>query len=622
MAEPPGAHRRRRLGRRLQPAGAGRRRCSRGELGGAIVLVFADRRLPGARVGAPSEGIADRARGARRRRGPRRLGPGRAARLGARAPTRRPGRLHARRRAARVLGALPRADPQRRIPSLLPAFPGAHAIGGRARRGRGRHRRARSTSSTRRSTAGRSSLQEAVPSCRRGRRGRAASAHPGRRAPAPAARRRAGCWPAPLTVVDGRVTHRPRRWRTRACPCRGGRCSRSPTRPAWSSSPPAWSAERFELVSTGGTARALREAGLQVTDVAAVTGLAGDARRAGQDAPSVASTGAILADLPPGRPPGAAERGRDRPVRARRREPLPLRRRRRATRASRSTSSSRRSTSAGRRMVRAAAKNHASVGIVTDPGEYAGRAGGAPRARPACREATRRRLAVAAFRLDRRLRRRSSPRELARCAMAACRHRRSRRTARRRGRPGRTAAAGAHRLSWIGPSTCATARTRTRPPRCTGCPGADPAPGRSRAASMPRAGQGAELQQPARRRGGRRPGARPARRGAASIVKHANPCGAAEAADAHRGLGGRPRRRPGQRLRRRGRADAAGRRARWRSGSPRIFLEVVVAPAFDDGGAQPSWPAKTEPAAARGPASWAARRSPAASCAARAAPSS
>src|SRR5450756_2633058 len=32
-------------------------------------------------------------------------------------------------------------------------------------------------------------------------------------------------------------------------------------------------ARGFELVSTGGTARALREAGLPVTDVAAVTGL-------------------------------------------------------------------------------------------------------------------------------------------------------------------------------------------------------------------------------------------------------------------------------------------------------------------------------------------------------------
>jgi phosphoribosylaminoimidazolecarboxamide formyltransferase / IMP cyclohydrolase len=38
------------------------------------------------------------------------------------------------------------------------------------------------------------------------------------------------------------------------------------------------------LVSTGGTAGALRAAGLAVTDVAEVTGFPGDARRAGQDA--------------------------------------------------------------------------------------------------------------------------------------------------------------------------------------------------------------------------------------------------------------------------------------------------------------------------------------------------
>jgi hypothetical protein len=44
-------------------------------------------------------------------------------------------------------------------------------------------------------------------------------------------------------------------------------------------------ARGFELVSTGGTARTLRDAGLPVTDVAAVTGLPGDARRAGEDAP-------------------------------------------------------------------------------------------------------------------------------------------------------------------------------------------------------------------------------------------------------------------------------------------------------------------------------------------------
>ena len=76
--------------------------------------------------------------------------------------------------------------------------------------------------------------------------------------------------------------------------------------------------------------------------------LPGDARRPGQDAPSAGPRRDPRRSAP-GRPsPPAARRG-DRPVRARRREPLPVRRRRRAARASPSTSWSRRSTSAGRR---------------------------------------------------------------------------------------------------------------------------------------------------------------------------------------------------------------------------------------------------------------------------------
>ena len=88
----------------------------------------------------------------------------------------------------------------------------------------------------------------------------------------------------------------------------------------------------FELVSTGGTARALRDAGLPVTDVAAVTGLPGDARRPGQDAPPARPR------RHPRRPPAAPTTARQlvaaahRAVRARRRQPLPVRRGRRAAR--------------------------------------------------------------------------------------------------------------------------------------------------------------------------------------------------------------------------------------------------------------------------------------------------
>ena len=78
-------------------------------------------------------------------------------------------------------------------------------------------------------------------------------------------------WPARLrsTAVTCALT---RRWSTQPCRFRAARCCRCRTRAV--SSPFATGLVRlgFELVSTGGTARALREAGLPVTDVAAVTG--------------------------------------------------------------------------------------------------------------------------------------------------------------------------------------------------------------------------------------------------------------------------------------------------------------------------------------------------------------
>ncbi len=47
-----------------------------------------------------------------------------------------------------------------------------------------------------------------------------------------------------------------------------------------------------ELLSTGGTAAALREAGLEVTDVSRVHRSGGDPRRSGEDAASAAARGA------------------------------------------------------------------------------------------------------------------------------------------------------------------------------------------------------------------------------------------------------------------------------------------------------------------------------------------
>ena len=96
-------------------------------------------------------------------------------------------------------------------------------------------------------------------------------------------------------------------------------------------------ARGFELVSTGGTARALRDAGLPVTDVAAVTGfpemLDGRVKTLH---PRI--HGGLLGRSSPCRPSTPAARRRDRTVRARRRQPLPVRSRPRAARHRTSTS--------------------------------------------------------------------------------------------------------------------------------------------------------------------------------------------------------------------------------------------------------------------------------------------
>ena len=154
-------------------------------------------------------------------------------------------------------------------------------------------------------------------------------------------------------------------------------------------------AERFELVSTGGTARTLRGAGLPVTDVAAVTGLAemldgrvktlhpsihggilADRRRAAHrealSEASIAPFELIVVNLYPfaaaAERPGITD---DELI-----EEIDI---------------------GGPAMVRAAAKNHANVGVVTDPGDYEAVLG-AIRDAGGLSEAIRRRLAVSAFR--------------------------------------------------------------------------------------------------------------------------------------------------------------------------------------------------------------------------------
>ncbi len=80
----------------------------------------------------------------------------------------------------------------------------------------------------------------------------------------------------------------------------------------------------FELVSTGGTARALRAAGLPVTDVAAVTGFPEMLGRSGQDAPP-AGPRRHPGRSAPGLSSGATRSSRHRPIRSCSRQPLSVR---------------------------------------------------------------------------------------------------------------------------------------------------------------------------------------------------------------------------------------------------------------------------------------------------------
>ncbi len=345
-----------------------------------------------------------------------------------------------------------------------------------------------------------------------------------------------------------------------------GTACRAQRRPAAPSSPsptsaacwswPAGCVERgWELVSTGGTARAIREAGLPVTDVAAVTGapemLDGRVKTLH---PRIA--GGVLADLRlPSHREQLAEQGIEpfelvivNLYRFEEAAARPERRRRRAHRGDRHRRAHPRARGGqeprlGRHRLR--------------PGRLPGR----PRRAGRARRAHGRHAA------------RPGPQGLPTDGGLRRGHRRhpvaplgARRTASRNGSPWGCAA---H-------SCCATARTPTRPRPSTRWPAADPAAGPFAARRHAPGRQAALLQQPARRRRRGGPGARPA--GCRGRHRQARqPLRRGEAARPARGLGACPRGRPGERLRRRrGGARPRGRRrsprpsraSSWRSSSP------------------------------------------------------
>ena len=544
--ERPGTDRGRRVG-----AGSNLRALAaaaeRGELGGTIVLVFADRACP-ALDWAAEQGIetalvpggddATLAETLRARRGGRR----------------RPRRLHADRRARRSSAAF-----GGRIlnthPSLLPAFPGAHAVADALAHG------VTVTGCTvhlvdETLDGGPIVAQEAVAVLPGDD-----AATPARRGSAPSS---TGCCRGAVALAArgravGRVEAAPCRARhgrgpTRPCRRRDGRCCPSRTRPGWSPSARGLVAPRFELVSTGGTARALREAGLPVTDVAAVTGFPEmlDGR--------VKTLHPRIHAGHPGRsalggPSPPADRGRDRAVRAGRRQPLPVRGRCSSARASPSTSSSRRSTSAGRRWSGRRRRTTPTSPIVTSPARYDAILA---RARPA--------MAASATRLR---------------ARAGGRGLRAHRRVRRPDRRGPAAADGRRRrlvAGRAGPARAAdpyppTPHDRAREGRDASLR-REPPPARG---PLPAPGE-RPRRRPVRDRLRRRSRARPlsynnvldaaaaaalgrALRGPACvIVKHTNPCGAAERATLARGVAGRARGRSGLGVRWGRGADPTGRR--------------------------------------------------------------
>ncbi len=277
----------------------------------------------------------------------------------------------------------------------------------------------------------------------------------------------------------------------------------------------------WDLVSSGGTAAALREAGLTVTDTEELTGFPAIlGHRVDDAAPQGARRSAGRPDRSTA--PGRHGRARHRTDRPGGRQPVPVRLGPARTSPMAAPAAADLIDIGGPAMVRAAAKNHAHVGVVVDPGDYEAvlaevRADGVAVGRPP--GAGWRPGAFATTSAYDAASRQLAPGE----------------RSRRAGHLGLGPVPGLVQRRTCASTTwpCATARTRTRRPPCTGPTGADPWwAAMTQHAGLPLSylnlydADAAWLLVHDLALGGAA-GGRGEERAACAIIKHANPCGAA-----------------------------------------------------------------------------------------------
>ena len=131
----------------------------------------------------------------------------------------------------------------------------------------------------------------------------------------------------------------------------------------------AWQRSEREILSTGGTAKALRDAGVEVTDVGGLYRFPGDSRRPGENTASQRSTAACWAARSLPAHVGQMQQHGIRPIDCGRRQSLSLRSDDLQTRLP-FEDAIENIDIGGPSMLRSAAKNHEDVFVVVDPADY------------------------------------------------------------------------------------------------------------------------------------------------------------------------------------------------------------------------------------------------------------